>query len=205
MISPTASRTNGRRELIVTYHPGTNLGAILKGDANADHVHVLTHAKVTVVEFGDYQCPACKAEDPVVKQIIEEYKSNPNFNFVFLNFPLPQHANAQIAAEAAEAAGEQGKFWEMRSKLYETQADWSNLADPLDKFISYAKEFSLDTDKFKEAIQQKKFQSIIAADQQKGVEVGVSGTPTFYINGEKQADIPNLESFKKLIDTALAK
>src|SRR5271154_7108858 len=90
-------------------------------------------AKVTVVEFGDYQCPACEAAYPITKEVLANYGNK--INFVFRNFPLPQHANAEVAAEAAEAANAQGKFWEMHDKLYDTQNDWADLSNPLDKFV----------------------------------------------------------------------
>ncbi|MHB8871802.1 MAG: DsbA family protein, partial [Candidatus Doudnabacteria bacterium] len=75
-------------------------------------------AKVNVVEFGDYQCPACAVAEQKVQELLSKYKDNKDFNFVFRSFPLPQHPNAMIASEAALAAGEQGKYWEMHSKLY---------------------------------------------------------------------------------------
>ena len=98
-------------------------------------------AKVTIVEFGDYQCPACGAAHPIVKSVLEEYKDNTNVNFVFRHFPLDSiHPNAHISSEAAEAAGAQGKFWEMHNILYERQEQWSTLPDPLLAFESYATE-----------------------------------------------------------------
>src|SRR5258708_6923943 len=80
---------------------------------STSHMTGSPNAKVTLVEFGDFQCPACGAAYPVLKPILATYQSNPNFNFVFRNFPLPQHPYAQIAAEASEAAGAQGKYWQM--------------------------------------------------------------------------------------------
>src|SRR5690606_29220292 len=98
-------------------------------------------AKVTVVEFGDMQCPACASAHPVVKQIINEYGDNPDFNFVFRHFPLSSiHPHAQISAEAVEAAGDQGKFWEMHDLLFTRQSEWASGGNPLDKFVAYAGE-----------------------------------------------------------------
>jgi len=182
--------------------PGKSVGNITREDS---HMTGKQGAKVTVVEFGDYQCPACGAAHPLLKQILAAYKDNPDFNFVFMNFPLPMHPNAQVSAEAAEAAGEQGKFWQMHDKIYENQKQWSESPNALDIFVGYAGELSLDTAKFKAAVEQRKFQSIIDADQSKGDELGVNATPTFYINGDKQAGIASFDSFKTIIDGYLAK
>ncbi|HSX01546.1 MAG TPA: thioredoxin domain-containing protein, partial [Candidatus Saccharimonas sp.] len=108
---------------------------------------------VQVVEYGDYQCPACGAAYPVVKQLQQDLPGQ--FTLYFRNFPLTQlHANAMLAANAAEAAGAQGKYWEMHDKLYESQKDWSNLAagDAEAKLVGYAKDLGLDADKFKQAV-----------------------------------------------------
>ena len=161
-------------------------------------------AKVTMVEFGDYQCPACGAAYPYVKQITDEYASNPNFNFVFRNFPLPQHPNAPEAAEAAEAAGAQGKYWQMHDMLYEGQADWVDLADPTSVFVGYATKLGLDVKTFTSDVATNKYSSVISADQSDGNKAGVDATPTLYVNGTKLADY-SVATMKTAIDAALAK
>ncbi len=158
-------------------------------------------AKVTIVEFGDYQCPACGAAHPTTKQIISNYGSK--INFVFRNFPLTQHKNAQIAAEAAEASNEQGKFWEMHDKLYENQGNWSDVNTPLDLFIGYAKDLGLNTDKFKNDFSTNKFADKINQDESDGVALGVNSTPTFFVNGEMLVGSPSYETFKQKIDSIL--
>src|SRR3990167_1799291 len=95
--------------------------------------------KVTIVEFGDYECPGCAVVNPVVKQLIEEYKDKP-VSFVYRHFPLPQHAKAPVAAQAAEAAGEQGKFWEFHNKLYENRDKWMGNNDHRAAFLQFADE-----------------------------------------------------------------
>jgi protein-disulfide isomerase len=172
---------------------------------DTSHMTGQKNAKVTLVEFGDYQCPACGAAYPITKQILAAYQSNPDFNFVFRNFPLPMHLNAPMAAEAAEAAAEQGKFWEMHDKLYETQNVWSDLPSPLDTFTQYAKDLGLDAAKFKTEVQQNKFASVIQADQADGNAVGLNATPTFYVNGQVIVGVPDLQSLKDLIDAGLKK
>ncbi len=170
---------------------------------DASHMTGQKGAKVTVVEFGDYQCPACGYAHPIVQQVLAAYKSNPNFNFVFRNFPLSQHQNALPAAEAAEAAAVQGKFWEMHDKLYENQDKWSDLSNPTDVFVSYAQQLGLDIDKFKTAITAKQFAGIINQDQSDGNSLGVHATPTFYINGIGYNGALSFEQFKKEIDKGL--
>lgn len=160
-------------------------------------------AKVTVVEFGDYQCPACGQAYPITKQMLSDYSSR--INFVFRNFPLPQHQNAMIAAEAAEAAGAQNKFWQMHDKLYETQNDWSESSKPLDMFNSYAKDLGLDLSKFDSEVTSNKYQSKIQQDIDDGNSLSIDATPTFFINGEKTTGVPSYDSLKQLLDSDLAK
>lgn len=159
-------------------------------------------AKVTVVEFGDYQCPACAAAHPAVKAMEEKYKDNKDFNFVFRNFPLPMHRNALAAAQAAEAAGEQGKYWAMNGSLYEHQKEWGESGDAITFFLRYAKDIGLDIDAFQKAITDEKFTDVIAKDKNDGNTLGVNATPTFYINGEKIAGIPGSD-FAAKIEEAL--
>lgn len=140
-------------------------------------------AKVTVVEFGDYQCPACAAIESTVEQMIAKYSGNKDFNFVFRNFPLAQHRNAKIAAEAAESAGAQGKFWEMHNMLYKNQNAWAEASNPLEIFVAYAKELGLDADKLRQEVVASKYASVINADFNDGIALGVNSTPTFYVNG----------------------
>lgn len=160
-------------------------------------------AKVTVVEFGDYQCPFCAQVNPTVKQVIQTYQNNPGFNFVFRNFPLPQHQYALLAAEAAEAAGALGKFWAMNNLIYERQNDWVGSANPLDLFVSYAQSLDLDVNKFKNYVQNNIFSDVIQSDKNDGDNLGVNATPTFFINGQKQDAAPTLDEFKQKIDALL--
>ena len=107
------------------------------GIVNGNYLPATSSAKVTLVEFGDYECPACGEYHPLVKELLTDLAGK--VNFVFRNFPLSQHANAQISAQAAEAAGLQGKFWQMHDKLYESQGDWSTSTSAESIFIDYAK------------------------------------------------------------------
>lgn len=140
-------------------------------------------AKLTLVEFGDFQCPACGNMHPVVKQILNDNKGK--ITFVYRNYPLSQHKNAQIAAETAEAAGSQGKYWEMVDLLFENQAEWNESNTPLDIFADYAKKLALDEDKFKQEVSGQSHINKINQDKEDGNNLGVNSTPTFFVNNEK--------------------
>lgn len=165
------------------------------------HKVAADNPKVTIVEFGDFQCPACGAAHPVVKQVLEEYKGK--VTFVFRNFPLNVHKNAEVAAEAAEAAGAQNKFFEMHDLLYDNQEKWSDSDKAIDIFAGYAKELKLDVDKFKKEVEGNKYKDKIAKDTADGNAAGVNSTPTFYINGVKQEGVLPYNEFKAKIEEHL--
>ena len=160
-------------------------------------------AKVVVTEFGDYQCPACGKYHPVLKNdVLPGYDGK--IKFVFLNYPLPVHKNAQAAAQAAEAAGLQGKFWQMHDLLYEKQSDWENLKDPTKKFEDYAKEIGADVDKFQQDYASQKVADIINNQAALGDAFNIPGTPTFFVNGVQVDNKSGTDSLKQAIDKALA-
>ena len=161
--------------------------------------HKIGTGSVQVVEFGDYQCPACAAAEPNVQKLKEEMGDK--ITFVYRNFPLPIHKNAMPAAEAAEAAGAQGKYWEMHTKLFTTQTEWENLPNPVDKFAEYAKELGLDADRLKKEVEENKYADFINQDKRDGDDVGVSATPTFYVNGKK-AESFDYATLKGMIEEA---
>jgi protein-disulfide isomerase len=169
-----------------------------------DSSHKTGSGPVQLVEFGDFQCPACGAAEPNVEQILKEYEGK--VTFYFRNFPLINiHKNANAGANAAEAAADQGKYWEMHDKLYATQSAWTNLADPTDMFIAYAKDLKLDEGKFSSAINEKKFQTIIDQDVADANALEVNATPTFYFNGEKYTGKSTYEELKAKVDSLLTK
>ena len=145
--------------------------------ADRDHVQGSRHAKVTLVEYGDYQCPFCLEAYPIVKQLQETVGDR--MRFAFRNFPLTNaHPNAQHAAEAAESAASQGKFWEMHDYLYEHQARLED-AD----LIAYAHKLHLDPARFTRDLESHAFAPKVREDFLSGVKSGVNGTPSFFING----------------------
>jgi protein-disulfide isomerase len=150
---------------------------------NKKHIIDAPQSKLTLVEFADFQCPACGDAHPYVKEILDTYKGK--ITFIYRHFPLPQHKNAILAAKAAEAAGEQGKFWEMYDVLYEGQAAWSETTNSPAIFTSYATSLNLNIAEFTKSIHSTKFDDAIQADYADGLRVGVNSTPTFFLNGKK--------------------
>lgn len=156
----------------------------------ADHVFGKADSKVVFVEYGDFQCPGCGSAFAPVKAVTEKYKDQ--LAFVFRNFPLASlHPNARVAAAGAEAAGLQGKYWEMHDKLYEGQNTWGSLsASERTNFLaSYAQELGLNVDRFKTDLAGAEVNKKINFDQAIGKKIGVNSTPTFFLNGKKMDNI----------------
>ncbi len=161
-----------------------------------DHAAGSKNAKITLVEYGDYECPACGAAYPVVKKVQE--KMGDRLNFVFRNFPLTQvHPHAQHAAEAAEIAAEGGKFWEMHDVLYENQAALDD-----ESLILYAKKIGLDAEKFGEDLENGTYEEKVREDFMNGVESSVNQTPTFFINGTRFEGNWDYENLLKALENA---
>ena len=157
-------------------------------------------APVTIVEFSDFECPFCgKYIQETYPSIVSEYIDTGKVKYVFRDFPLSFHKNAQKAGEAAECAGEQGKYWEMHDILFENQ-------DALDveTLKMYAVSLGLDTDKFNTCLDSGAMEEEVKADMADGQKYGVSGTPAFFINGKMISGAQPFEAFKKEIDAALA-
>src|SRR3990172_8750695 len=166
----------------------------------SDWVRGKREAPVTLVEYGDFQCPACGAYYQVLLQLEKEFPDR--LRVVWRQFPLTTiHANAWDAAEAAEAAGRQGKFWEMHDVLFENQKEWTGTG----KFEGYAVKIGLDVNKWKTDLSDKGIEEKIRADQSSGIDLDVSGTPTFFVNGKKIGLPGGVEEFKKILDGELAK
>lgn len=168
----------------------------------SEHIYSKTDSKVTLVEYGDFQCPYCYQYEPIVAQVREKYKGK--INFQFRNFPLQAtHQNAFAAHRAAEAAHKQGKFWEMHDLLYQNQKEWSETQSVNPYFEAYAKQIGLNVNKYKTDFASKEVNAIINADMKAGNDLKVTGTPTFFINGKKTEIKGELASFEKVIDEAL--
>lgn len=153
----------------------------------AEHVFGNAKSKVILVEYGDFQCPACGGAHPNIKRISEQYKDR--LAFVFRNFPLTTiHPNARAASAAAEAAGLQGKYWEMHNALYESQDEWTSLSsdERTNFFISQAQIVGVkDGEKFKSDLSSVAINKKISFDQALAKKIGADSTPTLVLNGEK--------------------
>jgi len=154
-------------------------------------------AKVTVVEFSDFECPYCSRAATVVDQVKEKYGTR--VRFVFRQFPLPMHANAHAAAEAALAANAQGKFWQFHDKMFQNQGKLTR-----DGLEGMAKETGLDVGAFKKALDSKTFAADVDADMKLGESVAVNGTPTMFINGARVANPTSFEAISAQIEGALS-
>ncbi len=154
-------------------------------------------AKVVIVEFNDYQCPFCKQVSPIIKQIREEYPDN--VKIIYRDFPvISSHPQALSAGMATECASEQNKFFEYHDALFDTQ---SNLSDSNLKLV--AQNLNLDTVKFNSCFDNQRFKNEVLDDLQDGMKAGITGTPTFFINGNKVSGVIPYKNFKQIIDAIL--
>ena len=181
----------------------TELGDVANGTVEPikadDRVKGNPEAQLSLIEYSDFQCPACRSYFPMVKQLLEE--SGDSVRFAYRHFPLTQiHRNAKMAAQAAEAAGMQGKFWEMHDMLFERQPEWAELSNPVGSFESYAGALGLDTNKWSEDLNSTEVKDKVENDYASGITAGVRGTPTFYVNGSAIENPRDVAEFKALIE-----
>ncbi len=158
---------------------------ILPSVSSADWIRGNPNASTTLIEYGDFQCPACATFHSVVLAIEKELGSN--LRVIFRHFPLQQHTNARSAAQAAEAAGKQGKFWEMHDMIYEHQRDWSEKSktEAIAVFAGYAQKLKLNIDTFGKDMNDNAIIDKIEANFDQGVGFGVDSTPSFFLNNTR--------------------
>jgi len=171
--------------------------------AEPPHVRGNANAPVTLEEFADFQCPSCGVYYPELKKIEAEFGDR--LRVIFRERPLvPPHEHALMAAQAAEAAGLQGRFWEMHDKLYENQTDWSKAKDLVPLFIDYARQIGLDTDRFMKDINGEAVAVRIFQDGKRAHALGINSTPTFFVNGKEAKDDQwKPEGLRAMINQAL--
>lgn len=155
-------------------------------------------APITIIEFSDFQCPFCSRANETIEQVKEAYGDK--VKVVFKNLPLPFHNEAEPAAVAALAAGEQGKFWEMHDKLFENQSSLS-----ADTYVKLAGELGLDVEKFKKDLESDRLKKQVKDDAELAGTLGVRGTPGFFVNGVQVRGARPFPYFKQIIDRLLAK
>ena len=164
-----------------------------------DHIQGDEDAPCTLVEYGDYECPHCGAAHPVIKRVERHFGKR--LRFAFRNFPLTQiHANAQSAAETAEFAASEGKFWEMHDLLFENQ---DQLGDDL--YAELATQLGLDAAKLQESLESGAYTGRVRSDFTGGVRSGVNGTPTFFVNGQRHNGPADFDHLVEAIEAAIAR
>lgn len=168
-----------------------------------DHIRGPETAKVTLVEYSDFECPFCKRFHPAMQQLMQEYAGQ--VRWVYRHFPLSFHANAQKEAEATECAGKLGgndKFWEYTDKIFErTSSNGTGFA--LDALVPLAKELGLNEGKFKSCLDSGEFSAHVQQDLQEGTSYGVSGTPTTFVNGQPVEGAVPYEQLKQVVESLL--
>lgn len=179
-----------------TQQTTTNLEIDLTG--GSDWIRGNGEAQAVVVEYSDFQCPACAAYEPVVDRMLEELGDQ--VVLVYRHYPLTSiHKNAQLTAQAAEAAGLQGKFWEMHDKLFLQQTVWSEVKDPTDMFVAYALDIGIEKEVFLANLNSDQVKELVAEDVASGNRLGVQGTPTFYVNGKKMPSVRSYNEFLQFV------
>jgi protein-disulfide isomerase len=181
-------------------------GAVDSAVLVRDDSHRLSTAadgKVTLVEFLDFECESCAAAYPAIKQILAAYQGR--ITFVVRYFPIASHPNAELAARAAQAAANQGRFPDMYAQLFENQTSWSHNTDPqTDVFLGYARTLGLDMARFQRDLDDPATTARVAKDRTDGRAAGVTGTPTFFLNGRQLTQVRTQDDLVAAIDTALA-
>lgn len=157
----------------------------------------MKEGKAVIVEFSDFQCPYCARAVPTIHEIQEAYGDD--VEIIFKHFPIPSHSNAQKAAEATECARDQGKFWELHDILYENQRTLDTIS-----LKKYAAEIGLDKTTFNTCLDNGEKTALVKSNFDEGKAKGVTGTPTFFVNGEKVVGAQPFSNFKRLIDPVLA-
>jgi protein-disulfide isomerase len=158
-------------------------------------------AQVTLVEYSDFQCPACASFFPMIKRLEEEFGQD--LRIVYRHFPLAQiHPFAELAGRAAEAAGKQGKFWEMHDLLFENQTTWSR-GSARDMFTSFAEQLELNVDQFQQDMDSKEAKDEVRNNYSSGLRAGVNSTPSFFLNGQKLSNPRSFAEFAALIQATI--
>lgn len=171
-----------------------------EGITFSPHLKGNTDSSIKLVEYSDLQCPACAQMEPIVKDVLDQYGDQ--ISFEYKHFPLPMHSLAETASKAAEAAGQQDAFFEYHDLLFTNQQTWSVSPNAMAMFVQYAKELNLDLDQFKKQMNASLIKDKINSEKQEGLAAGVTGTPTFFLNGQKMT-FTTYDDFKAQIEAAL--
>jgi len=191
------------RESVNAPTPTPDPAGEVKG-AEPAHVRGNPNAPVTLEEFGDFQCPSCGSYHPELKKMEAEFGDK--MKVIFRELPLlPMHEHALMAAQAAEAAGLQGKFWEMHDMLYDNQAKWVEQKDLVPVFVDYAKQIGINPDQFMKDLSGETVTARIFQDGKRAHSFGLKGTPSFFVNGKEAKDEQwKPEGLRQMIKDAIA-
>ncbi|MCY9783042.1 DsbA family protein [Nocardiopsis sp. EMB25] len=166
------------------------------------HLDRVEESPVTVVEFLDFECEACRAQFPVMERIREDYDGR--ITVVIRYFPLPGHTNSEPAAAAVEAAAQQGALEEMYVRMYQTQAEWGeSREDRSGVFVGFAEDLGLDVAEFRRTMESPQTLERVGSDFEDGVALGVQGTPTIFVNGRPTPSMPDYDTLAAMIDAEL--
>jgi len=167
-----------------------------------DNIKGNTSSSVVVMEYSDFECSACRTYYFMMKELMVEFGDKAAF--VYRHFPLTGiHANAELAARVAQAAGKQGKFWEMHDLLFEKQNEWAKTADAGAMFESYAKLLGISVEQFKIDFASKEVKDFVRAQRVQAIKSGLQNTPTFFVNGQKVENPDTVEAFRAIIKDAI--
>ncbi|OGV96028.1 hypothetical protein A2W24_02980 [Microgenomates group bacterium RBG_16_45_19] len=159
-------------------------------------------AAVVIVEYSDFQCPACRLYSPLIEQLTQLYPDQ--LAVVYRHFPLKEiHPRANLAAQAAEAAGKQGKFWEMNHLLFERQEEWAESGQASKIMMGYAQELGLNSDQFKQDLNSKAVKGLVKADYLSALANRLNGTPSFFVNGSRIENPQGLAAFQAVLEPLL--
>lgn len=169
-----------------------------------DHVRGPSNAKVTLIEYGDYQCPPCSNSARVVERLLAEHPRD--LRFIYRHFPTRRHRNAVPAARAAEGAEQQGKFWEMHAMLLANQQQWYGAGAPQEVFLRYARQLQLDEARFRASVDSDQLERRIRDSHENGRTMGVRGAPAFFLNGKRLMPTPlSYEDLQRHVAAALVR
>ncbi len=197
-------RGNQNQQNDIAQNPPTN--EPIDVDLDDDAVLGEKDAPVTIVEFSDFQCPFCsRFFNDAYTEIKSKYIDTGKVKFVYRDFPLGGHAQAAIAAQAAECAGDQDAYWSMHDMLFSKTTEWSGQETASDTFKAYASDLGLETADFNKCLDEGQYATEVSDDMTYGRSIGVSGTPTFYINGKKIVGAQPFSAFETIIEEELKK
>ncbi len=181
---------------------GGQTASLIDAVSADDWVQGKADAAFALVEYGDYQCPACAAYHPIVERVVGEFGDR--IAFAYRHFPLRSiHRNADLAAHAAEAAGKQKKFWEMHAKLYETQRNWADALNAREIFVGYGESLGLNREQFVRDLDSQDVKDRVDQDLASAHQAGLNSTPSFFWNGKKINTPRSYDDFRALINRDL--